>query len=153
MNKEKRMSASKSMAVVGIAVAAALGLAAAPASANSPTAYHEKTQFLTKNPDPFQNAPSCVPDRIIQLGAGNYTWNVVYGGLQINTRTITLKADYYKWTDCLTPVYNASTQLNEYEETTTLTPQSGGDTAFQTTFYLPYESGTFAWGSELNPWF
>ena len=142
-------------AVLAASVAsAALALTASPAMANSPTAYHQKLQYLKWNPNPQTDPQTCMAPESIELAAGVYHWNVIFEGAAIRSEPITLKADTYTWTDCLQPVYDID-GTSEYQETTTLTPSSGGTARFGKIIRISpaMGSGYYQWGSDLAPQF
>ncbi|GAB2948001.1 hypothetical protein GCM10027280_40910 [Micromonospora polyrhachis] len=126
-----------------VALAGALiALAANPASA-AETAYLEKTQYLTSNPTDGM-ATSCTSRRI-GLAAGNYTWGNYYPG---SVRDQYLGTTTYTWTTCLDP------KNGYYQQTTTLDPdQSGWDTATISDNLIISPSGTWTWGSYIDPHF
>jgi hypothetical protein len=137
------MVRSKIAAVVAGIVVLGLGagVAAAPAEAAA-TAYNERTQYLTSNPNPA--LPASCYTRNIYLTAGSYFWAQT---MTPAARYITLKAGTYAWEICLYPDYGY------YDESSYLTPTSfSGSTA--TLNYSPIYvsvSDTYTWGDELVP--
>ncbi|GAB3158163.1 hypothetical protein GCM10027290_60820 [Micromonospora sonneratiae] len=138
----KTRSMLSAIALVGAAVGATIALTATPASA-ADTAYLEKTQYLTSNPTDGM-ATSCTSKRI-ELAAGNYTWGNYRPG---SFRDQYLGATTYTWTTCLDP------KNGYYLQTTTLDPdQSGWATATISDNLIISPSGTWTWGSYIDPHF
>ncbi|MEU3488692.1 hypothetical protein [Streptomyces massasporeus] len=131
--------------VTGVAAVAAaiVPLAAAPASAAS-TAYNTRTSDLTASPNAGMDT-SCAT-RSITLASGNYNWDVRIGGDVAAPRPIYLSAGTYTWKVCLQP------QNGYYFQYTTL-DKAGSEPAASSRFVGVPSSGTYTWGSSLDPKF
>lgn len=111
------------------------------------TAYNLKTQELTASPtDGMGN--SCKEKRI-QLAQGAYDWYQHMGTADaLIEDNMQLGAGWYTWSDCLNP------QNGWYRHTSTLNPDNPNwGTATRSGPWTLQFSGTYTWGSSLDPRF
>lgn len=140
----KTSSMTSVIARVGATVGAMILLTASPASA-APTAYLNKTQYLTSSPTDSMGT-SCTNKRIT-LASGNYSWGSHFAGFFVK-RDQYLGATTYTWTTCLDP------KNGYYEHTSTLDPdRAGWATATVSHPRFVPSSGTWTWGSYIDPQF
>ncbi|WP_253765705.1 hypothetical protein [Goodfellowiella coeruleoviolacea] len=131
--------------VLGVAGVAVPGTASA-AAADYPTAYLTKTQYLARNPDP--GLPDSCAERDITLAAGRYNWGFRAGSSSPVAREIRLGAGTYRWSTCLNP------DGDGYLHTSVLLPRNPDwDPASIGWSWNPSSSGTYTWGSFLDPLF
>lgn len=111
------------------------------------TAYNTKTQYLTGTPNSGM-AGSCV-SRSVYLAAGYYDWGHRMGtGSSVGRANLYLGADWYTWADCLDPgdgIYGHGTTLKAVNH-------SWPRVEISRTWRLS-SSGTYTWGSFLDPRF
>ena len=129
--------------------------ARALAPATHPAAFNTKTQFLTD--EPVASDPNSCVRRDIGLAAGNYLWHYKMGGEDITLSSgglIIAHAGTYSWQTCL------FTEDGFYQITASLTSSqrdADGDPIevhdLQDTFIQLFSSGSYNWGSVLNPQF
>lgn len=112
--------------------------------ADAKSAYNEKAQWLTSNPtDGMANG---VVTRRIYVGAGTYVW--LARQMSDCKRTTHLGAGWYTWTDTLDP------RGGYYRHTSTLDPDNPAwAPTSRVCAWWPSESGTWVWGSALDPQF
>ncbi|WP_431679073.1 hypothetical protein [Kitasatospora sp. KL5] len=133
----------KSVAVAAAAAAAGV-LALSGTAEAAATASNTRTQYLAANPGSYM-ATSCTT-RDIYLASGTYTWSWV--PTETNARDIYLGAATYTWKDCLVP------KDGYYVQTSTLQAQGTNWAPATVSHNLAiYTTGTWTWGSLLDPHF
>ncbi|WP_225849943.1 hypothetical protein [Streptomyces sp. HPF1205] len=144
------MARRMTSAALGVAATAlALGaLCAAPATAAAATAYDTVDQYLDQFPG-YGHSPGC-HHRNIYLAEGTYKWSQVLGGYTGPTRTIYLAKGTYYWEDCLEVPADLA-----YDQDSLLSLPGHPDALLQddSGFHLTGSSGTYTWGSKLDPQF
>ncbi|NUQ96066.1 MAG: hypothetical protein HOY79_05705 [Streptomyces sp.] len=143
------MAKRKTSAALGVAAAAlALGALGAPPAGAAATAYDTVSQYLQQFPT-YGNQPGC-HHRSIYLASGTYKWSQILGGYTGPTRTIYLTAGTYNWEDCLevpaTLAYDQDSSLSLPGHPVAWLRDDSG-------FHLTGGSGTYTWGSKLDPQF
>jgi hypothetical protein len=142
MTRLRRIIAALAITLGMAAVVAPSAVAAAPAD----TAWVLRTQFLTSNPQGGDLA--CTESRRIYLAKGSYNWGLRIGGSQWVTRDMFLDAGWYRWQSCLNPEYG------DYIHTSALVPENPDwDSAATSRSSVVSSSGTYTWGSFLDPRF
>lgn len=140
----------KVIATLGIAAVtfALTAVGAAPASAAG-VASNTVTQHLEAFPA-YGTSPGCHVRRIY-LAAGDYRWSQKMGGYTNPTRIIYLAAGNYDWKDCLW--VPADTAYDQESSLFQVGKSSGAHLDDHSGFNLSGGSGTYTWGSTLQPLF
>ena len=114
------------------------------AHADEKSAYNEtRTKLVAK---PSDGMATAVVKRRIYVAAGTYVWSARM--MNHCDRRTALGAGWYTWTDTLDP------KAGYYRYTSSLDPDNAGwATSTQVCAWWPGESGTWAWGSFLDPQF
>ncbi|MEV0226012.1 hypothetical protein [Streptomyces sp. NPDC050704] len=142
--KRRRRILTTLLVALGMAAMVAPSTTAAAPSAD--TAWVLRTQYLVSNPEGGDVA--CTESRRIYLASGSYNWGLRIGGNQWVTRDMSLGAGWYRWQSCLNPEYD------DYIHTSVLVPENpdwGPAATSRTSVVNP--SGTYTWGSFLDPRF
>jgi len=132
------------LATVAAAATAAVALAGAPASA-ADTAYNTRSVFLDGVPLE-SDADACV-SRTLALASGTYTWTQIFQSSRTPTRDIFLAAGTYTWTDCIRP------HNGYYQQTSTLDKAGTAPASLNDATQYHWASGTYTFGSLLDPHF
>ncbi|GIF96944.1 hypothetical protein Cci01nite_20380 [Catellatospora citrea] len=113
--------------------------------------------FLTADPDDSMQT-ACVSRNII-LADGRYTWGTIFASGYYPWFDIVLNASHpatsaeYVWTHCFDPQSDNGDGDPGYREYGSLDPVGSGSTiSYHEDWDLPW-SGTFKWGSYLDPHF
>jgi hypothetical protein len=142
--KRRRRILTTLLIVLGMTAMIAPSTATAAPSAD--TAWVLRTQYLTSNPQ--GGAVACTDSRRIYLAGGSYNWGLRIGGNRWVTRDMSLGAGWYRWQSCLNPEYG------DYIHTSTLVPENPDwDAAATSRTSVVSASGTYTWGSFLDPRF
>lgn len=108
-----------------------------------PTAYEQKTEFLTAYPNP--SMPTSTISKSIYLKACTYTYTI-QGFHTTKYEIIRLEAGTYQWNSYLIP------ENDFYTQETVLCPPNGGTCAVLRIFENIGYSTTLEWGSYLAPY-
>jgi hypothetical protein len=130
---------------MGLAFALGVAIFTAPSAAAAETAYNQKTQFLTADPNAGM-VESCM-DRRIFLRDGVYDWGQRMGGdRRVPRPDMILGNSWYTWKDCLVP------RNGHYTHFTSLDPDTPGwSTANMRGDWDLGSSRDYTWGSYLDP--